>query len=273
MLTVERKLILKNAIEILNGLKTHRFEDTFIDNWSERCIEVPWVSKNIFEYKPKKILDIGFSLASLDYMGMLLELKQIGVKLEAIDIVKPERVQSRYPENWKKSILETEVYIGDIRNIEIKESEYDMVTCISTIEHVGFDIATNNNKDSAFERVTDINEVITKRSSDTECLVLDNLYKSLKAGGKLIITVPAGKGGPVILKDSLGFFVVEWEYEEESWKKIVANDKFKLLEQHFFKFDDYGKWSKVESISDLRDRTASMKIHSSGLAMAILEKK
>src|SRR5450759_3446274 len=76
--------------------------------FSERIIETPWVASHI--KGGERVLDIGFTISSLDYLGLLLELRRAHrVTIEAVDIVKPERVQRRYPANWLDEVLATPI--------------------------------------------------------------------------------------------------------------------------------------------------------------------
>ena len=52
------------------------------------------------------------------------------------------------------------------------------------------------------------------------------------------VTVPMGEGGPVTLLDSMGYYYTQWEYNEESWMKIIGHKSFRVLEQYYFKLTD-----------------------------------
>lgn len=241
---------------------------------SERCIEIPWVGSLLVNNNIKSLIDIGFSMASLDYMGTLLYFRNnLNIDLSAIDIIKPERVSSRYPKEWLNEILSTPIYIEDIRKIENINKKFDAITMISTIEHVGFDVASSpDNKNSSFERNTNKEDVIKYRSEQTEEKVLNNLSNLLNDKGILLISVPAGKGGPVLLQDSLGYYTAQWEYNFESWQRIINHKKFDLVEEFFYAFDG-NKWESVPQISDLKNKSSELKNHAEGLAICLLQKK
>ena len=238
--------------------------------YTSRSIEVPWVASHI--KKGDTLLDIGLSLASHDCLGMLLEAKNnYGVALEAADIIKPETVQTRYPKEWLADILAVPISIGDIRTMQLPENRYDVVTCISTIEHIGFDAPSTTVQGSAFERARSEEAVNTKRDERANVRVLDAFHKALKKGGKALITVPMGQGGPVVLKDSLGFYFAEWEYEEKSWKELTGDPRFTVVEELFFKNTPNG-WMRVNSSNDLKDVREVEGIGGVGLALVALQK-
>lgn len=241
---------------------------------SERCIEIPWVASRLLSNNINNLVDVGFSMASLDYMETLLYLKNNNnINLSAIDIIKPERVSSRYPKEWLKEILNVPIHIEDIRQVSnFNKQKFEAVTIISTIEHVGFDIASGvDNKDSSFERHKNKMDVIMKRSSKVEDEVLNTLAEFLVDDGIVLISVPAGKGGAVLLQDSLGYYTAQWEYEEKSWHRITNHEKFDLIEEFFYSFDN-NKWNRELSINGLKNKTSELKEHAEGLAICLLRK-
>ncbi len=269
----EAKKVLEYSKKILSGKENHSFSKYLGKNFSERSIETPWVASTINKYNIKSILDIGFTMSSLDYLGLLLELnKKYGVQIEAVDIVKPERVRTRYPKEWLDEIFSISITVGDMRKINVQEGKYDAVTCISTIEHIGFDKATIGNLKTAFDRKLKPKEVNIYRPSDINQMVLNKFYRTMKRSGKLLISVPMGKGGAIVLQDSLGYYTAEWEYNENSWNEIILHPKFKLIEQHFFKFTDTGFWEQVDNTNDLSNRSSSLQKFALGCAIALLKK-
>lgn len=213
-------------------------------------------------------------MSSLDYLGLLLEFKnKYNIKIAAVDIIEPKRVKNRYPNEWLDDIFSIPITTGDIIEIQFPEEKYDAVTCISTIEHIGFDKTTIENLKTTFDRKLKPEEVIMNRSTDTNNAVLDKIHTILKPSGKLLISAPAGKGGAILLQDSLGYYCAEWEYEKNSWNEIVLNPKFKLIEQNFFKFNEEGLWEKVNDINSLVNQDSSYKRHAQGCGIALLMKK
>jgi SAM-dependent methyltransferase len=263
MLSVEATEILDAAKRVLAGEPAVPHSAGL----SERIVETPWVASHF--KGGERVLDIGFTMSSLDYLGLLLELVRTrGVTIDAIDIVRPERVQRRYPAEWLAEVLATPITIGDVRTLELAAT-YDIVTCISTIEHIGFDEATHEDPVTAFARSSTAEGVKLLRDPHVNRDVLAQFRRALKPGGLALISVPMGKGGPAILKDSLGLYCAQWEYEATSWREITEAAGFELVGQRFARLEA-GMWQTVAGPADLIGQSSAMKPHAAGCALAAL---
>jgi hypothetical protein len=272
-MNLKEKEILEYTLKIVKDKQKNFYKANYANSHSERCIEIPWIGSRLELFKIKSLLDVGFSLASLDYMGLLLHFKRLGIRLEAIDIVKPERVKSRYPQNWLDEILSVPITIEDVTKVKFNSKKYDAVSIISTIEHVGFDKATFNNIKTAFDRQLNPKDVELVRDEKIEEKILDNLYEVLNSNGLIFISVPIGNGGAVLLQDSLGYYTAQWEYEEVSWRKITNNLKYDLIEEYFYMLDSSGTWVEIASIQEARGKSSEMKAHAQAVAICTLRKK
>lgn len=135
----------------------------------ERCIEYPWVLSRLKE-KDIVCLDAGSSLNhEFIFQSNFIKDKKIHVLTlspEPTRIV-DERISYIY---------------GDLRDIPIKDGFYDAIVSISAIEHVGFD-------NSIFSDNPDFIE----DSHNDYVKVLKELWRTLKIGGELFVTLPFGK--------------------------------------------------------------------------------
>jgi SAM-dependent methyltransferase len=267
MIGEEAQEVLRAALNVLEGR-------TILPpraGLSERALETPWVAS--YFNGGESVIDVGFTMSSLDYLGLLLELRRAyRVTLDAVDIVKPERVLGRYPLAWVDAVRAVPITIGDERTVELPAARYDIATCISTIEHIGFDEATHADPKTAFARSTTPEGVRLQRDLHVNRDVVAKLGGTLKPGGLLLISVPMGKGGPVLLQDSLGFYCAQWEYEAQSWREIAEAPGFRVDDQRFGKLDAEDRWRWVESPADLVMQSSSMKPHAAGVAMIALRK-
>lgn len=234
---------------------------------SERCVEIPWAAHWLAGRGPR-LLDIGFSLSDLDWLRVLLSLP---AEIAAVDIIAPARVAGRYPEDLRERALGVPVVIGDVRTAAIPEAAFDAVTCISTIEHIGFD-APGADPDSAFARWTSLDATPDRRDPAITGQVMAALARALKPGGLALVSAPMGKGGAVPVRDSLGFYTRQLEYDGATWPDIAAAPGFKLLEQRFFTWIPEAGWEEADSPAGLAHQTAWLTPHAVGVALAALER-
>ncbi|MFB0524155.1 MAG: class I SAM-dependent methyltransferase [Phycisphaerae bacterium] len=134
----------------------------------ERCVEYPWLFANLRD-QPEILLDAGSTLNH----EFILNSPLIKRKVTHILTLAPE-------ENcfWKRGIS---YLFGDLRDIPIRDSYYDTIVCLSTLEHIGCD-----------------NTIYTQdaRHRENHCedflLVMQEMCRVLKPGGTLLLTVPFG---------------------------------------------------------------------------------
>ena len=236
---------------------------------SERCVEVPWAESWLGGRR--RILDIGFSLSDIAWLRVLLG-RLPEVEITAVDIIRPERVANRYPEDIRAQALGVPIVIGDVRTADLPPASFDVATCISTVEHIGFDAAGASDR-SAFARWDSLEDTPTTRDPRVTPDVLAALARALKPGGLALVTVPMGKGGAVPIRDSLGFFTRQLEYDAASWPQIAGAPGFRLLEQRFFTLlPERAGWAEADSPADLAHQTAWLTPHATGVALAALER-
>ena len=136
----------------------------------ERVVEYPWVLSRIPASNGKNLLDAGSALNFKE----ILEFSTL--KNKKITIV------NLYPESNFFGQMGISYLFEDIRNLCFKDSYFNLITCISTLEHIGMD-NTIYTKDSKYKE---------EKLFDFEKAVLE-LKRVLKPGGKILITVPFGK--------------------------------------------------------------------------------
>jgi SAM-dependent methyltransferase len=134
----------------------------------ERCVEYPWMISKLNQ-GAEIILDAG-SVLNHEY---ILSLPILRTKMIHILTLAPEEKCF-----WKKNIS----YIfHDLRNIPIRDNYYDMIACLSTLEHIGCDNSSFTGKKSDNEsRPTDY------------IIAIQEMCRVLKPGGTLLISVPFG---------------------------------------------------------------------------------
>lgn len=86
------------------------------------------------------------------------------------------------------------------------------------------------------------------------------------------MTVPMGKGGATLLRDSLGLYTRQWEYDAASWNELISHEGFRLIEERFFCYQ-YDVWSEVAGPNALIEQSSSLQPHAMGCAVVALEKE
>ena len=240
--------------------------------WSERCVEVPWVAAYL--HSPGRVLDVGWAMSPREWLGVLLAVIDRGSEVVGIDIVDPKRVRSRYPDAIVDRVLEVPVRIESILDAEPEDGLFDTITCVSTLEHIGFDVASPADvTDTAFIRSKTPEDAIRERDPQTDRQFMDAAARLLKPGGSLLVSVPAGQGVPILHQDSLGFFTHQFEYDEASWRHVTDDCRFEVRDQAFFRHDPNAGWQPVSRFADLTDQTSAMRPFATGCAMARLVRR
>jgi hypothetical protein len=239
---------------------------------SERCIEVPWAAALLKD--TRSILDIGFSMSPPEWMGVLLRVQESNTDLVGIDIIDPTRVKSRYRADQVEAVMKVQVRVEDFLSARPDGSLFETVACISTLEHIGFDKATDpSNTKSVFARAESISELNEFRDPSTDSAFLDASYRFLEPAGRLIVSVPAGSGGPILHQDSLGFYTHQFEYGPIQWSELISDPRYKVEQEKFFRYSTENGWAEVSEFADLAEQTSSLMPYATGCAMVVLRKE
>ncbi len=143
----------------------------------ERIVEYPWVIANL-PGRSVSMLDAG---SALNFETILAHPK---LKNKKITIVNLNPEANCF---WRRGVS---YLFEDIRKLPFADNSFDVIVCISTLEHVGMDNTEVYTSDSRYKE----NKVEDYLVAATE------LKRVLKPGGNLFITVPFGK------YQNLGFF-------------------------------------------------------------------
>ncbi len=135
----------------------------------ERCVEYPWLFSRL-EANPARILDAGSALNH----KFLLDNPVWQFKKMHILTLAPET--SCF---WDRGIS---YLFEDLRNIPVRDNFYDMVICISTVEHIGFD-----------NRAFTGDGTIGENNPDGFIAAMREMRRVLKSKGQLLLTVPFGR--------------------------------------------------------------------------------
>ena len=265
------QMILDKALLSLKKGEAQIIADVDSLGMSGRCVEVPWAAALLRD--SSSVLDIGFSMSPPEWMGVLLRLAESGSRLVGIDIIDPNRVKSRYRADQVSAVLQIPVRVADFLTALSEEELFDTVACISTLEHIGIDRATEpSNTDTVFARAKSVSELNEFRDPATDLLFLDAADRFLSPHGRLIISVPAGSGGAILHQDSLGYYTHQFEYGPEQWAALLSDSRYTVEAEEFYRYDSLRGWERVNEFVDLTDQTSSLMPYATGCAMVVLRK-
>jgi len=206
-----------------------------------------------------------------EWLGVLLAAQDRGAELTGIDIIDPLRVRNRFPSEWLDRVLAVPVRVESILEAAPTSGVYHTITCVSTLEHIGFDIASPpEDTTTAFVRAPNPGEAISKRDLNTDHEFLNAAHRLLGPGGSLLITVPAGFGDPILHQDSLGLFTYQFEYDESSWNALTGDERFRVADEAYYRHEDVAGWFSVSRFDQLTDQTSALKPFATGCAMVHL---
>ena len=229
----------KKIIQNINAKKLNLYCDNYLD---ERIVEIPWVINKIKKRKNNKILDVGCTL-NFDY---LLDYFQKNNKIFFINIFKE-----------KNSFFSNNIsYIqNDICNSFFQENTFDVITCISVLEHIGFD----NNIYNFEKKLSNKKKIINQKLFVS---ALKEMKRIIKPGGKIFLSFPFGKKQLFLNYQQFDFKVINLINKIFNPRKI--NLKFFKYENNIWKFSNMNDCRNVQSIR-------KNKIGISAKAVALLE--
>jgi SAM-dependent methyltransferase/glycosyltransferase involved in cell wall biosynthesis len=172
---------------------------------TERVVEIPWVLSRVGD--ERRVLDVGYAFASGEYLSALLDLEI--PELHGVDLATafvPDMHRAR----------------ADIRRLPYRDGAFDLVLCISTLEHIGHD---NTQYGLPFER----------RHHGQDAVALAELARVLSPSGHLLISVPFGR------REERGWFK---QYDFDSWNELLERAGLAAAEQEHFKLTEKG-WQPV----------------------------
>jgi glycosyltransferase involved in cell wall biosynthesis len=177
----------------------------FAPETTERMIEVPWM---LSRYRgEQRALDVGYAFASDLYLSSLLAL---GIpSLHGVD-----RAAAPIPAMARAH--------GDVRSLPYRDGVFDVVFCISTIEHVGRDNATYGFGNEPLDPGADVR-------------ALSEMARVLAPNGRLLISVPLGR------QEDHGWFL---QYDYAGWRTLAESSSLALEEEQAFRLGPAG-WERV----------------------------
>ncbi len=164
-----------------------------------------WARANGRYHGEPRVLDVGYAFAPPTYLAALVGLAAPG--LVAVDVA-------------ETVVPGAQRVLADVRSLPFQRGSFDVVFCISTLEHVGAD-------DERYGRG------LVSGGMD------EALGELRHVGGRLLITVPCGEPG------DYGWFVQD---EPEGWRGRFRDAGFLVFEDELYDLTSDG-WRAAESVA------------------------
>jgi SAM-dependent methyltransferase len=173
---------------------------------TERVIEIPWA---LSRYAGERhVLDIGSSFALPFYLD---ELRALGIaELHGVDLA-------------PRAIGGVRMTRADVRAMPFPDGFFDLVLCVSTIEHIGF--------------VNDIYGVDAPKEPHGDIAALREIRRTLAADGRVVVTVPFGA------RQDHGWFK---QYDDADWRRLLEGAAMRELESECFAYRADG-WRRADA--------------------------
>jgi SAM-dependent methyltransferase len=173
-----------------------------------RAIEIPWVLARC--RGERRVLDVGYAFAEPAY---LLALAGLGAER----LVGVDRARAEVPG--------LESVEADVRALPFDDASFDLVLCVSTLEHVGTDTSVYGLEDERDERGME--------------RALGELRRVLAGDGRALLTLPLGEPG------DHGWYV---QLDLPGWRALFAGTGFGVHEEDAYGLGEQG-WHAVEPAS------------------------
>ena len=169
---------------------------------NERIVEIPFIFQSLPKNKKVNILDIGCLESTVG-----LSLASLGHQVTGVDIRPMELSHPNFTFRQE-----------DICETKLRKNQFDYVILLSTVEHIGLETIYGKVKATSSDQKT-----------------FDQVWRVLKPGGKLLLTVPYSK--------TYWYDDFMRRYDQKTLEKRLK--KFQIISQQFFKSDKRQFWREA----------------------------
>ena len=180
---------------------------------TERVVEIPWT---LSRYRgERRVLDVGSSFALPFYLD---ELRALEIpELHGVDLA-------------PRAIRGIRMTRADVRAMPFADGYFDLVLCVSTIEHIGF--------------VNDIYGVDAAKDPHGDVAALREMRRTLAPNGRIVVTVPYGAA------QDHGWFK---QYDDADWRALLEGAAMREVEVDCFAYGPDG-WRRADASELARTR-------------------
>ena len=174
---------------------------------TERAVEIPWA---LARYRgEQRVLDVGSAWTEEDeYLKGLAALG--ATQLVGVDAALPPRGQ-----------LPFELVQADVRRLPFADDSFELVFCISTLEHIGFD--------------NSVYGLSAERDPAGMAKALRELRRVLRVDGRLLVTVPCGE------REDHGWFL---QQPPVDWLALFGGAHFHTSTHDVYELSRRGRWRR-----------------------------
>jgi SAM-dependent methyltransferase len=198
----ERVRLLDDGVAFAQGARARGERPRWLQGppgTDERVVELPWVLARL---TTGRALEVGYAFAEPPYLAALLRAgfdELTGVDLAAADVPGMATVQA------------------DVRDLPFGDGSFELVLCVSTLEHVGAD---NTGYGLGAEDDT-----------ASQLTALRELRRVLVPAGRLLLTVPCGE------PEDYGWFRQD---DVRGWTRLLTRAGFFVEEQEVYELTEAG---------------------------------
>jgi SAM-dependent methyltransferase len=168
----------------------------------ERVIELPWVLARL--RGQERVLDLGSANAEPAYLEALAEAAPQAVGLDLAEA----------------DAEDLPIVAGDLRRLPFDDGAFDVVLCVSTLEHIGAEGSVYG----------------IERGEGGPAEALAEIRRVLSRQGYALLTVPCGA------EEDHGWFV---QHDRAGWNRLFAEADLYVLDQELYALGPEG-WRAVE---------------------------
>lgn len=215
---------LKSSERLLNFEAASPLPEAFGWRLDERIVEYPWLFSRLRKSETVlKMLDAGSALNYRPIISQILNLKR---NLSILTLA-PETQAF-----WRDGIS---YHYGDLRQLPFRDSWFDEIVSISTLEHVGWD--------------NHLYGAEAASGGTTAVGAAHELWRVLKPNGRLYITVPYGMAEDILINDK----IFARQFDKIMLEELLSCFPSAKIETSFYRYEADGwKLSTQDACAEMR---------------------